>query len=264
MTPFATSVDKAHTVKKPDCMRRLTAASWPLMALAWSGCPTIQTPSSDDLVAGRPLPKAYSAPGSMRLEGKAGDHLLAHDRLVAVVSGAPARAGFRRPLGRLIDVHARRLQGALLQSLVPAVSIDGVPAVLVISSTSADDEGVRARGAVRGRRDLAIDIRYRLGRGDRHVEIDTRVSNTGDSTLTLSGGDTVYLGNVAAFVPGVGDVAKGASLATHWFGHAARGQAFAYSAEAVRAFDLQVHQTVIGDSAFTILIFTGDEVEESG
>lgn len=187
----------------------------------------------------------------MRLEGQPGDLRIANERLDAVVSAAPAQAGFRRHLGRLLDLRAAGDRDDLLQSLGPALTLDDRPAKLQVTRVSEDPAGIAVIAAIEGHPGVGLRTVYGLRDDAGHVQIETTVTNRGATHLEIRGGDELYLGNIVPFVPGHGDVDDSARLSTHWFGFATRGQALAYCQGGVEAFDVQVPYLSIGNSPFT-------------
>jgi len=224
------------------------------LVFSFAGCPGARQWSAGALTA-------FSA-GGVRAEqlatplgrdpghtGRAGDWLLASDRLRLVVGAARGSPESLRVAGTLLDLVSADRPDDRLEQLRIGLQIAGaerVPEVISVRPASIDGRPA-LRIAQRDPRDaLDVETDVLLGAGRPYLEIVTRVTNRGTAGVAgVRVADQLRWLGEPAFAPGLGYVGQALRARVDWL--AFDGQSVAYAlAVPGSPFDVEFRMTGLG------------------
>jgi hypothetical protein len=219
----------------------------------FAGCPRAQrpagAPTSLHAAGVRIEPLAQQLGHGPGHTGRAGDWLVASDRLRLVVGALRGSAESLRVAGTLLDVVTAEKPDDKLEQLRVGLQIAGADRQLqVVSVMPVAIEGGPALRIVQRdpREPLEVETDIVLRAGASHLTLVTRVTNRGSSTVTgLRVADQLrWLGD-PAFAPGYGFVGQALRARVDWLAFDGQSVAYALTSPVV-PFDVEFRTTGLG------------------
>jgi hypothetical protein len=168
-------------------------------------------------------------------DGQLGDYALTNGDITVIIEAADHAHGDGLSGGNIVDAAAAPSWSDALdatftllvewprQAVYDSVWVeqDGSSGTAVVAASGVDSEDG----------DIGITTRYILNADERHVTIETTITNSGAIVPGYVGGDAITASYTDNFVPGYGFDLAGQSTLSEWIGWSGTGTSYAYTVD---------------------------------